>query len=102
MNDPQSPDWEEIECNRRLIGEVAEEQDLYISQVEGVLQHYSRYIARTIRSGSMEGVTIPYLGKIQVKHRAQQYKRLMFSLPPEWRKLLNDMPSKEKRKLFKL
>ena len=95
-------EWEERECNKRLINEVAEEQEVYISQVESVLQHYSSFIARTIRSGSLEGVSVPYLGKFQVKFKNHQFRSYLHSLHPVFKKMLQQAPPGEMEKLFEL
>jgi nucleoid DNA-binding protein len=83
---------EDIECNARLIREVAEEQDVTISQVEDILKHVARYTADVIRSGNLEGVMIPYLGKFQVKIKNQQYKDYYHALGKDMKGYLRNNP----------
>lgn len=90
------------ECNRRLIKEVAEELDITQGQVETVLGEFTSIIATVIKSGTMEGVTIPYLGKIQVKFKTEQYKDLLHSIHPEFKKMLRSNTHDEVENLFKL
>lgn len=91
MNNP-SDQWEERECNKRLVAEVAEELGINMATVEGVLQHYASFIASTIRSGSLEGVFVPYLGKFQVKLKNQQYRAYLHSLPPMFKQVFTKQP----------
>lgn len=81
----------EIECNARILQEVAEETGLYQSAVENMVAHYAQFTANTIRSGTLEGVFFPFLGKIQVKPSAQQYKALYHSTTKQMRDLM-DIP----------
>lgn len=79
MYDQKLP-YEERECNNHIIREIAEDANLNVSQVEDITKHCSSFIADTIRSGGLEGVMIPYLGKFQVKLHSQQYKDYLHSL----------------------
>jgi nucleoid DNA-binding protein len=85
--------WEERECNKRLINQTAEDLGINISQVENILGHFADFTARTIRSGSLEGVCVPYLGKFQVKVKAQQYKEFLHSLHPVIKKEFQKLPT---------
>ena len=82
MYDKKVP-YEEKECNHRIIREIAEDQNLPISLTEDIIQHTFNYVTDTIRSGSLEGVMIPYLGKFQVKAHSQQYRDYLHSLGKE-------------------
>ena len=77
------------ECNARLIEEVAEELNIPKEQVAEVVKHYASFTVGRIRSGSMEGVTFPYLGKFLVKFRSQQYKDYLQSVGLQMKKLIN-------------
>jgi nucleoid DNA-binding protein len=74
-------EYQEIECNRRLINEVAEETDQSNSTIEAMIDHYAKFTAMTIQKGALEGVFFPFLGKFQVKHESQQYKAYLHTLP---------------------
>lgn len=89
------------ECNKRLIKEVAEELEITQGQVETVLKEFTDVIATVIKSGTMEGVSIPYLGKIQVKFKTEQYKDLLHSIHPEHKKILRGNTHDEVENLFK-
>lgn len=80
------------ECNSRLIQETANELKVSEKTVNDCLSFYSEFIVGTIRAGNMEGVTVPYLGKFQVKLHLQQYKDFFHALTPEHRKLLKNAP----------
>jgi len=89
------------ECNKRLIKEVAEELDITQGQVETVLKEFTDIIATVIKSGTMEGVSIPYLGKIQVKFKTEQYKDLLHSVHPDFKKILRSSTHDQVENLFK-
>ena len=77
-----------MECNKELIEEVALENKVTRQLVEEITSHYGHYIATVIRTGSLEGVIVPYLGKFQVKMKSIQYKDYWKALTPEMRQLL--------------
>lgn len=74
---------------------MADEQAVALSVVEHAIHHYGEFIATTIRSGGMEGVFIPYLGKISVKHREQQFKDYIHTLSPIEQTVLRNMKQDE-------
>lgn len=96
----RNEDWEEKTCNTRLIEEVSEEQQVRPAIVDGILKHYNNYIADTIRSGTMEGVMVPYLGKFQVKLKNQQYRAYLHSLHPVFKRVMESTPSNLIENLF--
>ena len=73
----------EVECNHRIVRTVAEDLKINIEQVEEITKFFTGYIADTIRTGSLDGVTVPYLGKFHVKPYSQQYKDFLHSLGKE-------------------
>lgn len=81
---------EQVECNRRLIEEVATEMSLTKGMVENIIQYHAQYTHRVIKSGTLEGVFFPYLGKIQPKLKLQQYKNFFHALVPQMRKMLKE------------
>jgi hypothetical protein len=91
VDKPEST-YEEKECNGRLLREIAEDMQLTIAQVDDITKHYAGYIADTIRSGSLAGVTVPYLGKFQVKLHSQQYKDYLHSLGKDMKKYFKKNP----------
>lgn len=78
----------EIICNEAIIRQIAEDMKLNIGTVEDIIKSVSSFTANTIRTGGLEGVMIPYLGKFQVKHRSQQYKDFKFALNKDMYPLL--------------
>jgi type II secretory pathway component PulF len=92
--------YEEKECNRRLVKEVSEELEQTQAYTEKILSHYSQFIANTIRSGSLEGVFIPFLGKIQPKLKNQQYRDYLHSLHPVFKKVLQTSSPDMVEKIF--
>jgi hypothetical protein len=89
------------ECNQRLIKEVADELKSHPSIVAGCIDFYGEFIANTIRAGAMEGVIIPYLGKIQVKLINQQYKDFLHAQTPAFKKMVKDASGRQLDELFK-
>ena len=83
----KDPNYVEKLCNDRLTKEVASENNLTQETVLDVLGSVSKFIHYTIKSGSLEGVRIPYLGVFKVKPRAQQYKDYLHSLGPYMKKM---------------
>lgn len=79
--------YQEIECNARLLEEVAAETGLTLASVDSMIAHYGRFTSNVIRSGGMEGIFFPYLGKIHVKHESQQYKAFLHSLPANMKQM---------------
>ena len=76
-------EYTEIECNGRIIREIADDMNISIGTVEDIIRSVSSFTADTIRMGGLEGVMIPYLGKIHVKPYSQQYKDYLHSLGKE-------------------
>ena len=83
----KDPNYVERLCNDRLVKEVATGNSLTQETVLDILGSVSRFIHLTIKSGSLEGARIPYLGVFKVKPRAQQYKDYLHSLGPDMKKL---------------
>ena len=82
-------EYKEIECNSRILLEVVEETNIPQYVMESMVAHYSRFTANTIRAGAMEGIFFPFLGKFQVKHKAQQLKALIHSTPVGLRDMID-------------
>lgn len=78
----------EKECNARITEETAAEVGQDKKFVEEAVGHFAEFIATTIRSGNMDGVLIPYMGKIQMKPMSAMYHDYLKALTPEMRKLL--------------
>jgi len=95
-----NPKQSNTTCNKRIAKEVAEEQNVSLMIVEHAVHHYGEFIATTIRSGGMEGVFIPYLGKIMVKHGEQQFKDYYHSLGPVDKAVLKGLTQTELNQLF--
>ncbi len=90
------------ECNARLMKEVSEEMKCSTALVKECVEFYGQFIADTIRAGSLEGVAIPYLGKIQVKLINQQYKEFLHAQTPAFRRMLLDAPRTQIDELLKI
>lgn len=84
--------YEDQECNKRLIEQIAIDLKVKNSVVEHIIYSYTAYIANTMKSGTMEGVCVPYLGKFQVKMENQQYKAYLHQLPVPFKQIFQNNP----------
>lgn len=66
-------EYVEIEANTQIIRGIANDMELPIYLVEDVVKSMGEFTANTIRTGDLEGVMWPYLGKFQVKPYSIQY-----------------------------
>lgn len=76
-------EYVEVECNQRIMKQIGLDLNLPQSLIEDVLKSVSSYTADVIRMGGMEGVMLPYLGKLQVKPESQQYRDYVIALGGE-------------------
>jgi len=83
----EDPNYVEKLCNSRLVKEVANENNITQESVNDILNSVSSFVHLTIKSGSLEGVRLPYLGVFKVKPRTQQYKDYLHSLGPDMKKM---------------
>lgn len=74
-------------CNKSLLYETSSELKISEKKVAELIQFFTDQIGLEVRSGAMNGVMIPYLGKIQVKHELIQYKDFFHTLTPDQKKL---------------
>jgi hypothetical protein len=81
----------EVECNSRLLEEVAEELNVPQGTVDYVIHTFTQHINKTIRAGNMDGVAIPYLGKIQVKHINRQFADFIHANPKEFKNIIKQI-----------
>jgi hypothetical protein len=66
------------EANEALYKEVARLRKVTKTQVKEIMDFVGQYVAGVIRDGSMEGVMLPYFGKIQPKAKSvKAYNTMM-------------------------
>lgn len=63
MSDNHIPTY----ANERIVEEIAQELGISKTQVQDIVSSQFEFTTRIMRMNTMEGVILPYLGKIKVK-----------------------------------
>lgn len=84
-------------CNKALIYETSSELRIPEKQVKDLISFFTQQITIEIKSGAMNGVMVPYLGKFQIKHDNLQYKEFFDTLTPDMQKIFNRKEDKRDR-----
>lgn len=59
-------------CNTELYDLVAEEFNIPVEQVKGIIESQFTFTFSVIKGGSLKSVLLPYLGKFKVNHKRVQ------------------------------